>query len=487
MLEKLITLIESMRWQDGVDIAISSYILYRFYVLFEGTTVFRVLMGLVLLWLFKSISVNLGLVVTSWAIQAITAAAAIIVIVVFRNEIRSVLQATNMRAVLWGASSRPLGRTPVGVLADAVFEMAKKRIGALIVFPGKEDLSELAQNGVRLSAELSRELIVSVFFKDNPLHDGAAIVKDGRLVTAGAILPLTRREDLPSHYGTRHRAAAGLTESSDALVVLISEERGSIALSKDGGITPVYYRQELEQTLRRHLGEEDPKGRRAMRKRIKMAAAAVIAVGFITGVWFSFTRALDTLASYEVPIEFLNRETEMAILKVSDNTARIQVNGSAALIRSMRPDQIKVKVDLLGAAVGVNRFPVTEANVTLPPGIVLTRIEPQLVSVTVDKEAIRLIPVQVDWAGRLSEDRILKTATWEPESLKITGSSLVVKNVDRIYTKKVILDPLKESGSLTVRPIIRPSSVRLADGEKNKITVSYVIEPREKKVGASSP
>ena len=128
-MESILILFQSIRWQDLVDIVLNSYILFRFYMLFRITNVFRILIGLVVLWIFQRIAVLIGLVVTSWVIQGITAAAALIIIVVFRNEIRSVLQIKNFRALFWGIP-QPSVKTPIQIISDSVVDLARKRIGA---------------------------------------------------------------------------------------------------------------------------------------------------------------------------------------------------------------------------------------------------------------------------------------------------------------------------------------------------------------------
>ena len=153
-MEKLIYFIASLRWQDIVDILINSYILFRFYVLFRETYVFRVLIGMTVLWFFQRLAVSIGLVVTSWVIQGIVALAAFIIIVIFRNEIRSVLQAKNLKTIFWGISTKSVV-TPVEIISSTVFEMAEKKYGALIVFQGKEDLTEIVQSGVPWNGSLS--------------------------------------------------------------------------------------------------------------------------------------------------------------------------------------------------------------------------------------------------------------------------------------------------------------------------------------------
>jgi len=137
--EKAILFFSSIRWQDVLDITLNGYILFRLYVIFRGTNAFRVLMGIALLWFLQRISSSLGLVVTSWFVQGILAVAAIIIIVVFRNEIRAVLQAKNFRSIFWGFPRTSI-QTPVQMIVDSVFELARIRTGALIVLPGNEDL-----------------------------------------------------------------------------------------------------------------------------------------------------------------------------------------------------------------------------------------------------------------------------------------------------------------------------------------------------------
>ena len=140
-MELLNDIFTNLRWQDVLDISINSYVLFRFYVLFRGTNVLRVLFGLAIIWFAQRIAVTLGLFVSSWFSQGITAAAALIVVVIFRNEIRAVLQTKNIKAILWDLPKRNV-TTPFEIIAAGAFELARRRIGALIVMPGRDDLEE---------------------------------------------------------------------------------------------------------------------------------------------------------------------------------------------------------------------------------------------------------------------------------------------------------------------------------------------------------
>jgi diadenylate cyclase len=478
MLTKLIQLISSIRWQDIVDISLNSYILFRVYVLFKGTNVFRVLIGMTVLWFFQRFAASLGLVVTSWVLQAIAAVAALIIIVVFRNEIRSVLQAKNLKSILWGFSAKTQS-TPTEIVVDSVFEMARRRCGALLVIPGKEDLSEIIQSGITWKGLASKEMIMSVFWPDNPVHDGAAILQGDQIAMVSAILPLSHRDDLPSNYGTRHRAALGLAEVCDALIIVVSEERGEVVVAKDSRLRVVNQERKLEQILQVHLGRVFYRRRVRIRERLETATAALVSLVFITGVWFSVTRGEDTLVSLDIPVEYMNRDPGMEIVNTSVDSVKLGLIGSGALIKSIRPEQVHVRLDLSKSVVGSNSFTITGDNISLPPGIVLKDVEPQVLDVTMDIMAKKELPVQVDWVGKLPDELILPEIRLEPSTVQVVGGKQILEGITTIYTEKVPLDQLRGTGSLSVNLALNPASLKIASGSKPKITIKFRTEKRQ--------
>ncbi|MBW1891075.1 MAG: DNA integrity scanning protein DisA nucleotide-binding domain protein [Deltaproteobacteria bacterium] len=300
----------SIGWRDVIDILVVSYFLFRLYVLFRGTYVFRVITGIGFLWVFQRIAAYLGLIVTSWAIQGIIAFAAIIIIIVFRNEIKNVLQAKDIGAIFWGVSHKAF-LTPEETIISSVYALAQKKIGALLVLPAKDDLQEVIRGGIPWRGILSKEMILSVFWADNPAHDGAAVISGKRIEEVGAILPLSRSSDLPSSYGTRHRAGLGLSEKTDALIILVSEETGHVMVAKNGEIAEIKDNLELQNILREHSGVSTGERGTRQEENFKLGFATVILVVCVTGIWFSFSRGMETLVSLEVPIEYQNRNPGM--------------------------------------------------------------------------------------------------------------------------------------------------------------------------------
>ena len=476
-MDNFLFLISSLRWQDIVDIGLVSYILLRFYVLFRGTNAFRVLIGMIILWFFQKVAVSMGLVVTSWVVQGVVALGAFIIIVIFRNEIRNVFLARNLKSILWDFSSKTV-ITAIETIVQSSHEMAQNKCGALLVFPGKEDLEEVVQGGIPWKGAISKEMILSIFWPDNPVHDGAAIIQGDQINQVAAILPLSRRDDLPSYYGTRHRAALGLAEATDALVIAVSEERGDVVVARDSQLKTVKQKRRLGQILQEHMGVAVKKGRESRKEKLVLIAAALVLVVFTSGVWFSLSRGLDTLVTLQVPLEYTKRDLAMEIVNTSVNTVNLELEGSGALIKSIRPDQVQVRLDLSKSKAGPNTFTIARKNISLPPGIVLKAVTPSVVDVELDVLIKKELPVQIDWAGRLPDHFILEEATVVPKTVEIIGGKRMLEEMMTLYTEKVPLNNLEVEGVITANVALNPASLKIAPGSEERVTIRYLTRLR---------
>ena len=475
-MESLIQFFSGLRWQDIVDILLNSYILFRLYVLFRGTNVIRMIMAIAMLWMLERLAVNMGLIVTSWAMQGIIAVAALIIIIVFRNEIAGVLQTRDLKSFFWGIPHRQI-HTPVNILVESVYELARRKLGALIVLPLNKGLEGLVQGGVSWQGKLSREMLVSIFWHGTPVHDGAVIVQGDRVVEVSAILPLSKRGDLPTHFGTRHRAAVGLAEQTDAVVIVVSEERGQVTVFKDESIVHIQDNIELGQVLQKHTGESgEPRGLK--KQTLELSLAAMICLASITTVWFSFARGLESLINLEVPVEFMNRDSHMEIFEVSASSVKLQLNGSGALLKSVRPDQVKVKLNLANATPGSNHLIISQDAISLPPGIQLKQVDPQVLIVNVDIPAEKMLPIQADWTGKLQPDFIMEDTRLVPNTVTVVGASLMLKNIETVYTEKIPLESINTGGTTTVGLVLQHSSLKLKNSARNRVDVIYKVKRR---------
>lgn len=222
---------------DIIDIGIISFVIYRILLLLRGTRAFYMLITIIILIVFFGISDFLGLKTISWVLSNMTGYFFVALVVIFQPEFRRALASFGESKFF--EKSTPLNTVMVDELSKGSVNLANRKIGALIVFQRNTNISHYIENlGVKIDSLLTKDLLLSIFIPYSPLHDGAIIVNGSRIEYAGAILPLTKREDISSQYGTRHRAAIGITEETDAVVVVISEERGEISLVVGGNIYP---------------------------------------------------------------------------------------------------------------------------------------------------------------------------------------------------------------------------------------------------------
>ncbi|HEY6010835.1 MAG TPA: diadenylate cyclase CdaA [Nitrospirota bacterium] len=224
------------RWfNDTLDIALVYYLFYRLLLLIKGTRAFQMLVGLGIIVLVLIASQASELYTLDWIIHSFWSQIVLALVVVFQPEIRRTLAQVGQRRLFKSLSTVESSKF-IEETVKAAVSMANKRIGALIVLERDSDLSTIVEMGTELDAKVTKEILVSIFLPYSPIHDGAAIIRNGRIISAGCFLPLTLSSTLSKALGTRHRAAVGLTEESDALVVVVSEETGEISVVMNGRI-----------------------------------------------------------------------------------------------------------------------------------------------------------------------------------------------------------------------------------------------------------
>jgi uncharacterized protein (TIGR00159 family) len=233
----VIELLAGLRWQDVVDILLVAFVIYRIFVLIKGTRALQILIGLAFIVVAYVGSQVFELFTLHFILNAFLSSIILVVVVLFQNEIRRALAHVGMNPFLSSREFSVTGPEAVEELMKVSVSLANKKIGALIVLQRETDLEDYVEQGVKIEAALTKELLLSVFLPYSPIHDGAVIVRDGRVSWAGCFLPLTTRPNVDKQLGTRHRAALGLTEETDAVVIVISEETGGISLVLNGRIT----------------------------------------------------------------------------------------------------------------------------------------------------------------------------------------------------------------------------------------------------------
>jgi diadenylate cyclase len=248
-------MIGQLRWQDGIDIGIITFLIYRGLQILRGSRAMQMIIGLAVVLVAYVISRALGLFTLNWILDNFLGSIILVTIVIFQSDIRRALTQVGT-APLFGAERIAQRRDDdiIGEVAPAVVALAAKRVGALVVLEREVGLNEYMEIGTRLDARVSRELLESVFLPHSPIHDGALVIQKGRVTAVRCLLPLSANPNLRKSWGTRHRAAIGVTEETDAVAIVVSEQEGTVALVVGGNVTENVDETKLRSALRQLVG-----------------------------------------------------------------------------------------------------------------------------------------------------------------------------------------------------------------------------------------
>lgn len=239
-----------------MDIIIVYFILYRFLVLVKGTKSMQILSGFLALLILYFFGNMIGLKTTEWLLKGLFANIFIIIIILFHEEIRTILSGFEFFDIFKGTGKKKDSLFVVDEITESLSYLASISEGALIVIAQKGNPESFVSGGVKIDAIVKKELLLTIFKKSSPLHDGAVIIKDSRITLASAVLPLSTNPDIDPNFGTRHRAAYGISEVVDSLVFVVSEERGQISMLNKGRITRNMSKDIVRKVLTSHLVKE---------------------------------------------------------------------------------------------------------------------------------------------------------------------------------------------------------------------------------------
>ena len=305
-----LSVFRQVRFQDVLDIIFLSFVAYHLYIWFYETKAFKALVGLLGLGIIYSVAQSWGLFLTTWVFQILWQVLIILLIILFQPEIRQVLEKVNpFYSLGWRKS---VGRVPwIESFCKTIFELGTQRTGALILFERKDRLQEFVTGGISFEADPTREVIVSIFQKHSPLHDGAVLMHNGRITMAACFLPLTLREGVAKEWGTRHRSAIGITERCDAWALVVGE------------LEPIKGPEQLEAKLKELLTPSTPESTDRLQKvkqlilnrwRIKLATLAIVSV-----IWFSFAGQQNVEVTLDIPLTIQNLSPQLEVEPANQN------------------------------------------------------------------------------------------------------------------------------------------------------------------------
>ncbi|UCG20820.1 MAG: diadenylate cyclase CdaA [Deltaproteobacteria bacterium] len=373
-------MIAHIRFQDVLDILFLTIVAYYLYIWFRGTKAFKALAGLLALAIIYTAARAWGLFLTTWMFEILWQVLIILLIILFQAEIRQVLERVDpLRKIGLRRHSKPAEW--IEDFTQGIFSLAERKIGGLAIIERLDKVDEFITAGTTLEGDPTPELLLTVFQKESPLHDGAVLIREGKVVAAACYLPLSSDEELPKHWGTRHRAAIGLSQRCDAMVVVVSEERGEVSLGRGGELATMENQERFSQVVHEAITLPTPEAKGwwetirlllVPRWRLKLGTLAIVSL-----VWLMLAGQQDFEVTINVPVEFKNLPEHMEIVESIKPSVKITARGLRKDASTLNARTVQVELDVSSAKLGRKTYRISPSQAVLPgERIDVVRIEP---------------------------------------------------------------------------------------------------------------
>lgn len=373
---------------DVIDILLVTTLVYAAIVLVRQTQAALVAIGILMLGALYIAARALDLRLTAWIFQGFFAVFLVIIVVIFQEELRQLFE----RVAVWSlrrSGSNASQTHTTNALVKCLVDFARDRIGALVVIPGDQPIERHTQGGIELGGVLSLPLLKSLFDPHSPGHDGAVILDGDRISRFAVHLPLSKDFQQLAGVGTRHAAALGLAERTDALCVVVSEERGRISVARDGRLRALHEPQEVGAVIQEFLHEkhrvQSPRGFLGKMLRENWVEK-VASFALVVALWYLFVPgSRPAVFSYEVPVKVINLPDGYETEEVNPPQVTVRFHGARRAFYLFDPQKLEVTLDASLARVGRRTFTLSDQNVRYPKELTLEELKPSRVRISLRK------------------------------------------------------------------------------------------------------
>ena len=460
------------RWSDLLDMGVLAFVLYQVLSLMRGTRAVRWTAGVALLvfgyWLSGRDVVGLQTVhqVLGYVLLYIPLA----VIVIFQDTIRHSLTLISRNPLSYFSSKERDRCQWLDEVVGAAAELSSEGLGGLYVIERDESLEEI-DGGVSLDARVSGPLLISMLWPNGPLHDGAVVIKAGRVRAAGTVLPLTQRDGVSISLGTRHRAALGASEACDCAVIVISEERGTVSVAIDGELTSFSGRGELYDRLSSHLWPQEPDWKPrpvSLGQRLRYGwPSKVLSCVLAALLWATLGVRHDRVLDMELPLEVRVPDNVLITSGVADRV-RVRVSAPETALKNLDRDQMAPIIDLPEVEPGTSRISLYPYLSDLPGGAKLVWVRPDHLDLQVEAKRTVSVPLRLEVEGQPAHGFETGKPVLDPTRVEVEGP---VSSLSGGQTPRVVLGVVRLEGSeqeaVSVRraPVLEeaPEQWRLVD------------------------
>jgi len=480
MVNYLIDVAGNFRVADFFDIAIISILTYAVLIWFRRTASRFVLIGISILGLVYILARVFDLYLTVFVFQGFFAVLLIALIIIFQEDLRLFFE----RLARWGGMGKrwPAVSSPkeIDVLTQTAANLSLKRFGALIVLKGTDYLDRHLKGGIPLEGKVSEPLLESLFDHHSTGHDGAVIISDGQLVKFACHLPLSLSTRKIGNLGLRHTAALGLAERSDALVIVVSEEHGTITVAREGRLRKLDNIDQLKTMLEHFYQERGPRVRKKpwLHRWGKNPWEKVIAVLFACGLWLAFAYQAESIRrGFVVPIEYRNLPPDWFIEEPKSKEATVTLMGSGQAFDLLNPQTLKIVLDMSKVLEGNQEFILKPDQVRHPSNLSVVGIEPSKIELITHKMVLLDVSIKVATAGNLPPGLVLRQIVVNPKSIQVMAPPKGKRRV-QILTEPINLQGITTTSTLTPK-LVLPPDVRFVSDKPPPVQVTIEVEERK--------
>ena len=476
MIDYFIAVSRGFRLADVFDITIISILIYVILIWFRKTTSRLVIIGISIIGLTYILARLFQLYLTVYVLQGFFAIFIIAMVIIFQEDIRRFFEQVATWRFIQKKRSSASSHKEIDMLDKVITKLAVKRFGALIILKGNDHLDRHLEGGTLLDGNLSDAILESIFDPHSIGHDGAVLIDNNRAVKFGCHLPLSLNTGKIGNLGLRHTAALGLAELSDALCIVVSEERGTISIAKDGQIERLESHEQLITALeqfyqKRYPGKKVKTWEAWLKKNSREKAVAII-LG--CGLWLAFGFQTDIVrGDFVVPIEYRNLASNWIIEEPKPKEATVTLTGSAQAFDLLNPSVLKISLDMSKIREGKQELVFQNDQVRRPANVSVFNIEPGKIEITAHEMITIYVPVKVRTIGSLSSGLTLHRIITTPQSIEAMTVNNSNKGVE-IWTEPINLQDINRTQTFTPKLVV-PSSIRFIKNNTPMVQVTIEV------------
>lgn len=478
MLNALLGFFQQVRFSDLADILIVTVFIYLIMVWLKKARARFIFIGIFMLGTIYALARFFGLYLTIITLQAFFAVALIMVVIIFQDDLRRLFERMAILGVKRKRHTTAPNSANTEIIASALANLSRKNIGALVVIKGADLLDRHLEAGVFLDAVISQVLLESIFDKHVPSHDGAVIIDGDRVVKLGAYLPLSTNIKEVGRLGTRHAAALGITERTDAMSLVVSEEDGVISVAEDGKIKHLKDTNQLINVLQDFYHKKYPqkKGMRLKQFLTEHLFEKVVAVVVASTLWVVFAHHTENLRrDFIVPIEYRNIAANRIIAEPKAKEVTVTLSGTEQKFSLLQPEDLKVSLDMSAIKDGENQIALTNDLVKNYSGLSVVNIAPGQISLNSYRLIPSNVPVELKTKGRTPQGVILREIKVEPQTISVIAPNTMPPDKIRVTTEPIDLGSVTDTITMTPTLILQPD-VRFSGEKPPEVKVAIEVQ-----------